>query len=47
MFGVMIALMIGMQTAVLTCEPLETEKRCRNFGPMWSAMVEKVRKVEI
>ena len=43
MLASMISLMIGMQTAVLTCEPLETDKRCRNYGPAWSAMVEKVR----
>ena len=43
----MLAAMISlMQTAMLTCEPLETDKRCR-YAPEWSAMVEKVRQVEI
>ena len=46
MLSAVIAAMIGIQTAMLTCEPLETDKRCR-YAPEWSAMVAELRKVDI
>ena len=46
MLAAVIATMIGIQTAMLTCEPLETDKRCR-YAPEWSALVAELRKIEI
>ena len=44
MLAAVIATMIGFQTAMLTCQPLETDKRCR-YAPEWSAMVAELRRV--
>ena len=46
MLTAVIATMIGIQTAMLTCQTLDTSKACR-YAPEWSAMVAELREIEI